>query len=190
MRFVDTRPKSLGFPGHWRGRPRRPTLLQGTSVGLSLCNKFSFEPSACPSSCPLQPPPPQSHHPHGRLRGHLRALQRSLLAANTEPWLARVNMASPSITLNRILAAAPATTRGQPTQLSTDSKGQRIAYAVRPHTKILSVRPFKFHETLTSRHSLANPSSSAQLKILPIVKSSPATRLPRPSHVSLLVGSK
>ncbi|KFA74156.1 hypothetical protein S40288_06527 [Stachybotrys chartarum IBT 40288] len=39
-------------------------------------------------------------------------------------------MASPSITIQRILAAVPATTRGQPTQLSTDSKGQRIAYAV------------------------------------------------------------
>lgn len=39
-------------------------------------------------------------------------------------------MTSPAITINQILAAAPATTRGQPTQLSTDSKGQRIAYAV------------------------------------------------------------
>ncbi|KID98839.1 WD40 repeat-like-containing domain protein, partial [Metarhizium majus ARSEF 297] len=38
-------------------------------------------------------------------------------------------MATPSVTLNRILAAAPSTTRGQPTQLSADSKGQRIAYA-------------------------------------------------------------
>ncbi|KAM3508171.1 hypothetical protein MY11210_006833 [Beauveria gryllotalpidicola] len=38
-------------------------------------------------------------------------------------------MASPAITISKILAAAPATTRGQPTQLSTDSKGQRIAYA-------------------------------------------------------------
>ncbi|OAQ82809.1 actin cortical patch component [Purpureocillium lilacinum] len=38
-------------------------------------------------------------------------------------------MASPSITIERILAAVPATTRGQPTQLSADSKGQRIAYA-------------------------------------------------------------
>ncbi|KAK0385067.1 hypothetical protein NLU13_7545 [Sarocladium strictum] len=38
-------------------------------------------------------------------------------------------MASPSISLERILAAVPATTRGQPTPLSTDSKGQRIAYA-------------------------------------------------------------
>ncbi|KAL1835777.1 hypothetical protein VTJ49DRAFT_6088 [Mycothermus thermophilus] len=34
-----------------------------------------------------------------------------------------------SIELEKILAAAPATTRGQPTQLSCDSKGQRIAYA-------------------------------------------------------------
>lgn len=38
--------------------------------------------------------------------------------------------AAPSITLDRILAAAPTTTRGQPTQLSVDSKGQRIAYPV------------------------------------------------------------
>ncbi|KAG6016701.1 hypothetical protein E4U41_004382 [Claviceps citrina] len=38
-------------------------------------------------------------------------------------------MSSPSITLNRLLAAAPATTRGQPTQLSADPKGQRLAYA-------------------------------------------------------------
>ncbi|CAG9999492.1 unnamed protein product [Clonostachys byssicola] len=38
-------------------------------------------------------------------------------------------MASPSITIDRILAAVPTTTRGQPTQLSADSKGQRLAYA-------------------------------------------------------------
>lgn len=35
-----------------------------------------------------------------------------------------------SITLDKILAATPATTRGQPTQLSVDAKGERIAYAV------------------------------------------------------------
>lgn len=35
-----------------------------------------------------------------------------------------------SIELEKILAAAPATTRGQPTQLSCDPKGERIAYAV------------------------------------------------------------
>ncbi|KAK3682111.1 WD40-repeat-containing domain protein [Podospora appendiculata] len=34
-----------------------------------------------------------------------------------------------SIEIEKILAASPATTRGQPTQLSTDPKGQRIAYA-------------------------------------------------------------
>ena len=39
-------------------------------------------------------------------------------------------MSTPSITVDRILAAIPATTRGQPTQLSTDAKGLRIAYAV------------------------------------------------------------
>lgn len=37
-----------------------------------------------------------------------------------------------SITVEKILAAAPITTRGQPTQLSCDAKGERIAYAVRP----------------------------------------------------------
>jgi WD40 repeat protein len=35
-----------------------------------------------------------------------------------------------SILIERILAASPTTTRGQPTQLSADSKGERIAYAV------------------------------------------------------------
>lgn len=39
-------------------------------------------------------------------------------------------MAAPSVTIDRILAAVPATTRGQPTQLSVDPKTQRIAYAV------------------------------------------------------------
>ncbi|KAK0615005.1 WD40-repeat-containing domain protein [Bombardia bombarda] len=34
-----------------------------------------------------------------------------------------------SIDIERILAAAPTTTRGQPTQLSCDPKGERIAYA-------------------------------------------------------------
>lgn len=37
-----------------------------------------------------------------------------------------------SITIDKILAAAPVTTRGQPTQLSCDAKGERIAYAVGP----------------------------------------------------------
>jgi hypothetical protein len=35
-----------------------------------------------------------------------------------------------SITIDKILAASPNTERGRPTQLSTDPKGQRIAYAV------------------------------------------------------------
>ncbi|KAK4042617.1 WD40-repeat-containing domain protein [Parachaetomium inaequale] len=34
-----------------------------------------------------------------------------------------------SVEIEKILAAAPATTRGQPTQLSCDPKGERIAYA-------------------------------------------------------------
>jgi hypothetical protein len=41
-----------------------------------------------------------------------------------------------SVTIEKILAASPATQRGQPTQLSTDAKGERIAYAVclvQPH---------------------------------------------------------
>lgn len=43
-------------------------------------------------------------------------------------------MAAPTITIDRILAAVPSTTRGQATQLSADSKGQRLAYAVRSFT--------------------------------------------------------
>lgn len=39
-----------------------------------------------------------------------------------------------SITVDRILAAAPVTLRGQPTPLSADPKGQRIAYAVSAYT--------------------------------------------------------
>ncbi|KAI1502854.1 WD repeat domain-containing protein [Biscogniauxia marginata] len=34
-----------------------------------------------------------------------------------------------SVTIDKIFAAAPVTTRGQPTQLSADAKGERIAYA-------------------------------------------------------------
>ncbi|KAF6839082.1 WD repeat-containing protein C9G1.05 [Colletotrichum plurivorum] len=34
-----------------------------------------------------------------------------------------------SVTIEKILAASPATQRGQPTQLSADNKGQRLAYA-------------------------------------------------------------
>ena len=42
-----------------------------------------------------------------------------------------------SITIDKILAAAPVTTRGQPTQLSCDAKGERIAYAVGLITSLL-----------------------------------------------------
>jgi hypothetical protein len=43
-----------------------------------------------------------------------------------------------SLTIDKILAAAPVTTRGQPTQLSCDAKGERIAYAVSPIASLLS----------------------------------------------------
>lgn len=43
-----------------------------------------------------------------------------------------------SVTIERILAAAPNTTRGQPTQLSADAKGERIVYAV-------SIRGFRMN---------------------------------------------
>ncbi|KAI5462525.1 WD40-repeat-containing domain protein [Mariannaea sp. PMI_226] len=46
-------------------------------------------------------------------------------------------MAAPSITLERILGALPVTARAQPTKLSADSKGQRIAY---PSGKSIFVR--------------------------------------------------
>lgn len=43
-----------------------------------------------------------------------------------------------SLTIEKTLAAAPVTTRGQPTQLSCDAKGERIAYAVGPTASLLS----------------------------------------------------
>lgn len=47
-----------------------------------------------------------------------------------------------SIKLEKILAAAPVTIRGQPTQLSCDKKGERIAYAVSDNlTPILLPHP-------------------------------------------------
>lgn len=52
-----------------------------------------------------------------------------------------------SITLEKILAAAPVTTRGQPTQLSADAKGERIAYAV----------SVQFHSRSTLHSSLQLP---------------------------------
>lgn len=45
-----------------------------------------------------------------------------------------------SLTIDKILAAAPVTTRGQPTQLSCDAKGERIAYAVGLTASILCRR--------------------------------------------------
>jgi hypothetical protein len=41
------------------------------------------------------------------------------------------------ITLDKILAAAPVTIRGQPTQISADAKGERIAYPVREDPQML-----------------------------------------------------
>ncbi|KAI0851347.1 WD40 repeat-like protein [Daldinia vernicosa] len=52
-----------------------------------------------------------------------------------------------SITIEKILAASPVTARGQPTQLSTDAKGERITYA---SGKSIFVR------------SIDNPSASKQ----------------------------
>lgn len=53
-----------------------------------------------------------------------------------------------SITIDKILAAAPVTTRGQPTQLSCDAKGERIAYAVGP---IVSVLLLETHTYMVAR---------------------------------------
>ena len=44
-----------------------------------------------------------------------------------------------SIEIEQILAASPATTRGQPTPLSCDPKGERIAYAVS-----ITIHPSRF----------------------------------------------
>jgi hypothetical protein len=54
-----------------------------------------------------------------------------------------------SIAIEKILAASPTTSRGQSTQLSTDSKGERIAYAVCEHLQ-------KDESMLTPSYSLEN----------------------------------
>lgn len=41
------------------------------------------------------------------------------------------------IAINQILAASPKTERGRPTQLSSDPKGERLAYAVCTFSSIL-----------------------------------------------------
>lgn len=48
-----------------------------------------------------------------------------------------------SITIDKILAAAPVTIRGQSTQLSCDAKGERIAYAVGPTIYLLSLQAYE-----------------------------------------------
>jgi hypothetical protein len=51
-----------------------------------------------------------------------------------------------SIVIDKILAASPSTERGRPTQLSSDPKGERIAYAVSvpgwQPLEYLLIRPF------------------------------------------------
>ena len=44
-----------------------------------------------------------------------------------------------SLAINKILAASPNTERGRPTQLSTDPKGERIAYAVSAMCRYISL---------------------------------------------------
>lgn len=84
-----------------------------------------------------------------------------------------------SITLEKTLAAAPITTRGQPTQLSADGKGERITYAV-------GLRPSKIsHKLQTNRYlSQANLSSSAPSTIPLAPSNTPATQPLRPSRAS------
>jgi hypothetical protein len=52
------------------------------------------------------------------------------LRASSEATSSAIPLPNMSITIDKILAANPATTRGQSTQLSCDVKGERIAYAV------------------------------------------------------------
>jgi hypothetical protein len=78
-----------------------------------------------------------------------------------------------------IWAAAPSTTRGQATPLSSDPKGERIAYAVgRPAAGGHSRRLTRF------RGSRASPSSCAPSTTPPSVDSTRSTRPRRPSPAS------
>ena len=87
-----------------------------------------------------------------------------------------------------IWAASPSTTRGQPTQLSSDSKGERLAYAV---------WIIKLAETIISKKMAAdgkapssriNLSSSVRSITPPAPDSTPSTRLRRLSLAFLRQG--
>lgn len=74
------------------------------------------------------------------------------------PFKATIPVASlptMSITIDKILAANPATTRGQPTHLSCDPKGERIAYAVScyPLDPRTPMHPWGLGEVLPRRYS-------------------------------------
>jgi hypothetical protein len=71
-----------------------------------------------------------------------------------------------------IWAASPTTNRGQPTPLSSDPKGERIAYAVRRRFSVLVM-----HCRLTlAACSLTSPSSSGPSTTPPSVNNTPNTR--------------
>ena len=85
-----------------------------------------------------------------------------------------------SIVIDKILAASPNTERGRPTQLSTDPKGERIAYAVSGDNVYL--------QGILTRYicsSLANPSFSEALMIPLTANNTSHTQLKRLSLVSL-----
>lgn len=80
-----------------------------------------------------------------------------------------------------IWAASPSTTRGQPTQLSSDAKGERLAYAVRS-----LFDPDRLKTTSSNREALSriNLSSCVQLTTPQSLDSIPNTRHRQPSHDS------
>lgn len=87
-----------------------------------------------------------------------------------------------------IWAASPSTTRGQPTQLSSDSKGERLAYAVwiiKLAETIISKKMAADGKALSSRINL---SSSVRSITPPAPDSTPSTRLRRPSLAFLRQG--
>lgn len=60
---------------------------------------------------------------------HLQTVESIFLSTFPAAGYPRV-LLKMSIVIEKILAASPNTERGRPTQLSTDPKGERIAYAV------------------------------------------------------------
>lgn len=109
--------------------PRNHATTQPLTMPLVPLHDPSLHHPTPISTFHLTSPPTQPKQPNFPFLFHcilVASVEQLLGISQTRPHILQIM----SIELEKILAAAPATTRGQPTQLSCDPKGERIAYAV------------------------------------------------------------